>query len=294
MQQRLAFSLLRVFLLIGFLMPAVVILSQTPTPSPIIGIDYPVGDRSDWTSELIDEYRDEFPKSSDSTGIEAVLVPSGGFSIGIREPPYDDPDETTENLAELNANNFQGKKFYIAERETSNLEYDLDRDPQNPNHPVTGVTWFEAQTFCESKGGRLPTELEWEYAARSPEGLIYPWGNVYNPNNVPNQIVDVFGDSIFEEVSSWVGAFHMVGNVAEWTLSYYQPFPFPVENSSPDAIPEVTPETPFENGNFPRVVRGGDYQTPSANTVLRYGVMPDTSSRLIGFRCYFEYNLGQQ
>lgn len=97
------------------------------------------------------------------------------------------------------------------------------------NRPVERITWFEARDYCEQRGARLPTEAEWEYAARGPDGLEYPWGDTFIAGNT------VYGENSGNQTAnvgsrpadaSWVGALDMAGNVWEWTSSLYESYPY--------------------------------------------------------------------
>ncbi len=100
-------------------------------------------------------------------------------------------------------------------------------------HPVHGVSWFEAMAFAQWKGLRLPTEAEWEFAARGTDGRLYPWGPEFDPERCttrgrkPEDTVPV--DSLPGGKSPF-GALHMAGNVAEWTSELYLPYPGAIED----------------------------------------------------------------
>jgi formylglycine-generating enzyme required for sulfatase activity len=136
------------------------------------------------------------------------------------------------------------------------------KDPNMADTPVDGATWFMVNEFADWLGCRLPTEREWEYAARGVESLRYPWGNDWSEN------LAVWGKNsggkpapvtTKPEGKSWVGAQDLIGNVWEWTASLYDRYPYP-NNGSRER----------DTGNradLLRVLRGGSRMGP--NIVLR-------------------------
>ena len=121
--------------------------------------------------------------------------------------------------------------------------------PGFEHHPVNEVTWYGARAFCAWRGARLPTEAEWEAAARGREGRIYPWGN---QPPTPERANFGRGSNETEAVGSRpAGAtpddvHDLAGNVAEWTSTLYQPYPYRGDDG------REAPDTPAE-----RVTRGG-------------------------------------
>jgi formylglycine-generating enzyme required for sulfatase activity len=152
------------------------------------------------------------------------------------------------------------------------------------DYPINHVSWYGASEYCQSVGSRLPTEAEWEYAARGSEGRIYPWGD-QNPN--PDRAV--FQSESFENVQAVdalpqgatpSGIFGMAGSMWEWTADWYDESYYA---NSPSENP-TGPETGLN-----RVARGGSWpnnnQAERIRSANRSAFAPDIISAIIGFRC---------
>ncbi|MDH3688144.1 MAG: formylglycine-generating enzyme family protein [Gammaproteobacteria bacterium] len=159
----------------------------------------------------------------------------------------------------------------------------LTPEPGFENHPVTEVTWFGAQAYCRWRDARLPTEAEWEAAARGKEGRLYPWGDA-----APNAELAVFTRPRGQTLpvgsrpagATPEGVHDLAGSLAEWTSSLYRPYPYDPIDGRED------PDAPGE-----RVTRGGDYifdDSPEAlTTFFRSGFSRAVQHghRHIGLRC---------
>lgn len=226
-----------------------------PTPTPT-----PIANNAAWT-----------PVVREFDGVEMVQVPAGCFMMGHTDGRRDEQPVHEICFA---------SPFWIDRYEVTNAQFGVAGAFQGDDRPRENLTWFEARDFCASRDARLPTEAEWEYAARGVDGLIYPWGNemneealVFDRNN-NNQTADVGSrpDGI-----SWVGAYDMVGNVWEWVSSVY--FPYPYENS---AARENLDDTTSR-----RVYRGGlgSYIDFGTGAATRFRREPHERDWFIGFRC---------
>lgn len=205
----------------------------------------------------------------DAKGITQVWVPAGCFLMGITDEQFDtqvelDPPSWVRRA--MNAEKPQhevclSSGFWIDQTEVTNAAWqafvddggydtphlwsedgqewlakqsDLPRPCPNddqPDHPRTCITWYEAEAYANWRGGSLPTEAQWEYAARGPEALIYPWGNEWDPAlaNVLDS-TETMPVGSYPDGASWVGALDMAGNVMEWVADwldddYYQDSP---------------------------------------------------------------------
>lgn len=217
-----------------------------------------------------------------------VSIPPGQFTMGDRNG---EPAEYPERLVSLSG-------FLMDKTEVSNEAYArcvqagvCDRAPYvederlgAPNHPVVGVTWMDAARFCKWMDKRLPTEAEWEYAAKGKDHRKWPWKGAFDPKKANTAMQgDFHGKTApvdaYKEGESPYGVLNMAGNAAEWVSDYFDPTWYRSSDATRD------PTGPGSGRD--RVVRGGSYRDSShlVRVSARAAKGPTESDNTIGFRC---------
>lgn len=207
-------------------------------------------------------------------GAQMALVPRGCFMLGSDDRQDEQP---------VNEQCFDAP-FWIDVTEVTNRAYGSEGTFSGDDRPRDSVNWFDARDYCAARGEgvRLPTEREWEYAARGVDNLVYPWGNIFEADNV------VYGSNSGGETAqvgsrpdgvSWVGAFDLSGNVWEWTSSLYLPY----ERNAGWSINRDV----LNNDNELRVLRGSSWGNLDSNprSSIRNWYLPSSENGLVGFRC---------
>jgi len=210
-----------------------------------------------------------------------VSIPAGEFMMGSNvRSDYEKP-----------AHPVKVESFLIDKTEVTNTDYaeflGQNRGKEPPSHwqdgkfapgddrlPVVNVSWYNARDYCEWKAKRLPTEEEWEFAARGKENLLYPYGNQWNQrasNASESQLGKAQAVGGYPDGVSPFSVFDMAGNVAEWTASDYKPY-----LNSP-AKPQLGQ----------KIIRGGSFANPAKEQTAtdRFFNLPNRSFDYIGFRC---------
>ncbi|HIB55240.1 MAG TPA: hypothetical protein EYO39_10705 [Nitrospirales bacterium] len=220
-----------------------------------------------------------------------VLIPGGFFQMGSDRG---DPDEAPQHPVFVS-------RFYIDQYEVTNASYTrflktagypkpfvpvFDDDLaklMNPEQIAVGMSWDGAAAYCLWAGKRLPTEAEWEKAARGETPRIWPWGDAFGVGNANikgkqdgYQYTALPGQ--FKSGRSPYGIYDMAGNGAEWVEDWY-------DEKAYEAAPIQNPSGP-ENGNH-RVVRGGSWAETAVNvrTAKRFAARQGRADSIIGFRC---------
>lgn len=235
-----------------------------------------------------------FVTSITTFGIDDIpfcLVPKGEFYMGSNDgkeneiPPHKQQIINPYWISQYPVTNSQWKQGVIdgiVDRPKDDIALNWYEDSSMANAPVVGIDWFMAYKFAEWLGCRLPTEMEWEYAARGIESYKYPWGNEWKPEYViwqhnrgehPSDIL------VKPEGKSWIAAWHMIGNVWEWTGSRYEPYPY-----SPHDGRERNSKSSVD---ILRVMRGGswnDMDRKNLRSSYRSLVTPSYYDHCRGFR----------
>jgi formylglycine-generating enzyme required for sulfatase activity len=249
-----------------------------------------------------------------------VLVPAGAFWMGSKEnDPGAEADEKPQHLVTLDS-------YYIDQHEVTNAQYasflnaagdgnqerlwlaleaETVRIHQNEgswraddgyeNHPVTEVSWYGAEAYCLWAGKRLPTEAEWEKAARGADQRIYPWGNEFDGTRL--NFCDINCDIAEWKNTQWsdgyaqtapvdsyadgkspYGALNMAGNVWEWVADLYDANYYTIS-------PRIAPQGPSTGDRY--VHRGGSWDSTEwfVRAADRYPVPPPHRAHTLGFRC---------
>jgi len=161
-------------------------------------------------------------------------------------------------------------------------------DPAYTEYPMVNVTWQEAQTYCQWRGGRLPTEAEWEKAARGTDARLYPWGNEWDASQVSYIYADLdnpkipatLAEAIPSTNQSPYGVVNMVGGVMEWTYDpYYTYSPY---HEEPFSLQLATPQ---DDTIIWHMVRGGIVAAPTLATVTNRSKTSLYGFPNLGFRC---------
>src|SRR5262245_9850804 len=213
-----------------------------------------------------------------------IYIPGGTFQMGY--------DMTARDLQSGPPHQVTVDPFIIDKFEVTMEAYQKNQNPTGQTGqteqtgetrlPMTGVTWGEADIHCRSLGKRLPTEEEWEFAARGTDGRLYPWGNSFEPGraNIANIAGAFTGVGSYPRGNSPFGVSDMSGNAMEWTDSDFK-------------IYEGSVYRPAGCSKPCKVIRGGAYfdQPQDATAVFRREYEPSLLSRrrnayaVLGFRC---------
>ncbi|MEA3459705.1 MAG: formylglycine-generating enzyme family protein, partial [Chloroflexota bacterium] len=214
--------------------PVTAPLSLTPAPIKMLPTSTPVPSPPTPTFTPVPAEKVEVPMQKE---VPMVAIPAGDLIMGS-----DLEDERPAHTVFVEA--FEIDKFEVTNEQfarfVEEMGYMTDAEKagdsmawrtyaeDKPNHPVVKVSWNDAVAYCEWCGKRLPTEAEWEKAARGTEGFVYPWGNEWALGKANTKESGHRGTTIvgsFPDGASPYGVMDMAGNVSEWTTDWYKAYP---------------------------------------------------------------------
>ena len=217
-----------------------------------------------------------------------VKIPAGPFTMGGREedsPRNEQPAHTVHQsvyyIGKTPVTNQEYREFVQSTGQPTPIHWQLGTFPNGTGkHPVVNVSWQDARDYAEWRGARLPSESEWEKAARGTDERPYPWGIRFTEGercNATNQVGTTTPVDEWPDGRSFYDVWDMAGNVYEWCEDYYDTEYF---KDSPSANPKG-PE-----GGQERVIRGGSFNETRAalRTTHRTGSSEVSSRNNIGFR----------
>jgi formylglycine-generating enzyme required for sulfatase activity len=246
---------------------------------------------------------------TDAKGVSMVLVPAGEFVMGIslddavvrcNKTDSDCRESLFQDLVpphDVHLDSFYMDKFEITNglysvcvtagicdpptRNRSRSRVSYYGDSQFDNFPVVFVSKQMANVYCEWRGGHLPTEAEWEKAARGTDELTFPWGNDLGTGSANYDGLDTVAVGSYEGGKSVYGVYDMAGNVWEWVSDWYSESYYSIS-------PLVNPKGPDSGERF--VQRGGGFYLKSnavsyMSTYFRSQPAPDEVYDSTGFRC---------
>ena len=265
--------------------PAPVKVVPTPTPVPPPPTPTPRPTPTPVPSPAPEETAE--PAAPPVTDI-MIEIPAGPFTMGS---DAGDPDGAPVHEVDLPA--FEIDQFEVTNAdfaqfvEATGYQTDAEKEGRSKNwrdsaegkdnHPVVRVSWNDAVAYCEWLGKRLPTEAEWEKAARGTDGRTYPWGDDWDPSKANVKDTGLRGTAAvgsFGAGASPYGVEDMAGNVWEWTADWYEPYP------------GSTYDSEYYAQKF-KVVRGGGWfeMDDAVRTTNRDLTSPTAANDDIGFRC---------
>ena len=266
--------------------PTATAIPPTPTPQPGVGT----------------------MRVSEKDGMKQMYVPAGEFQMGLNEAQF---QLIYTSCIDSGFQNSECQTWYDQEKPAHMVYLDVfwidqtiitngmyakcvsagicapslcngDNCSNGDQQPVVGIDWNQAKAYCEWAGRRLPTEAEWEKAARGTDGRIYPWGN-QAPNsrflNINRNIGNSTNVGLYPEGASPFGALDMVGNVAQWVADFY-------DGGYYSSSPARNPQGPSSGSS--RGVRGGlwgGFDNNARSTFRSNSDQDFQGSGVIGFRC---------
>ncbi len=236
--------------------------------------------------------------------MDLVRVPAGSFTMGSTSQDIEeqwrvewDVSWKQDTKCEQPAHRVELDGFWIGRTEVTVEQWKsvMGQPPVSPDgrqyndqgddHPVVCVSWDDVQSFCQKAGLSLPTEAQWEYAARGPQSSVYPWGDQWDQSRCQTRddkhgYLRTAPVGSFPSGVSWCGALDMAGNVFEWCLDWYDKSFY-----GTSAATARNPECTNIRAKY-RVNRGGDWNFAAnvCRSAYRNGYPPDLRVQDLGFR----------
>jgi formylglycine-generating enzyme required for sulfatase activity len=235
-------------------------------------------------------------------GAPMILIPAGPFKMGSNEGLPNERPEHQVTLDSYYIDQYEVtlslyRKFLESGKHDSPPTWDDEAATTVGDRPAIGMKWADAAAYCQWAGKRLPTEAEWEKAARGTDGRRYPWGHMqpfvdianYNRGVWVNEAITLVAvtsglegmsvrHGLKEGGKSPYGLSHMAGNASEWVADWY-------DREYYQQSPEKNPTGPAKGEK--RVLRGGSWADlpPALRVTARFSAEPEFEDRTIGFRC---------
>jgi formylglycine-generating enzyme required for sulfatase activity len=226
----------------------------------------------------------------DNVAVEQVYVPAGSFMMGSEDGRDNEkpPHEVTLDGFWIDRTEVTNAQYAVCvaagecqppSESSSDTRESYYGNPEYADYPVIWVSWEDARDFAEWAGGRLPTEAEWEYAARGPDSLVYPWGSNESPSCELLNLTECRSDTAkvgsYPDGASWACALDMAGNVWEWVNDWY-------DNYEPGS--DVNPTGPGIRDY--KILRGGAWNGNGQYTRAAYRLydLPGGRGNSVGFR----------
>ncbi|MEK6222876.1 MAG: formylglycine-generating enzyme family protein [Chloroflexota bacterium] len=233
-------------------------------------------------------------------GADMVRVPAGCFMMGSTDKQLKEALDSCDTYygAYGCQQSFENEQpthqvclsapYWIDQTTVTNRQYGSSSNQKTNISPYRGATWpretvnwQQASDYCAQRGARLPSEAEWDFAARGPDALIYPFGNIYDIFKVTLSKIQPVAVGENPENISWVGGLDMAGGISEWVQDWYGPYP---------ADTQTNPTGPASGDK--RVTRGGNWFAHAVyfvRTTYREPMLPNFASSAVGFRCVQDF-----
>jgi formylglycine-generating enzyme required for sulfatase activity len=253
--------------------------TKPPVPQPTGALNEPDPLKAVDTHGMVRIPGGEFKMGSPEEEVGRLAIESPQHLVSVDTFLMDETEVTNEMYKRFVMDKPEWQKGRVAASLASQFYLENWKGTQYPakkdKYPVSDVSWYAARAYCESVNKRLPTEAEWEYAARAGTTTAFWWGDAWNRKfaNASRQSADSVGKP---DHRNKFGLFDMLGNVWEWTSTLYSPYPYNAKDGRED-----------QNSSGPRVIRGGSWGVESKylRSATRVRQLSQFTREDVGFRC---------